>query len=108
MKALIPSRKRQWWLGSAGLLSLLLAWWLGVEVLGSGQALAARFSPQATFASLFELLGSAQLYENVWVSLKRIVISLLMALLIAGPVIDSSSASTAEKSQDLAPGRVPS
>ena len=86
MKALIPSRKRQWWLGSAGLLSLLLAWWLGVEVLGSGQALAARFSPQATFASLFELLGSAQLYENVWVSLKRIVISLLMALLMGVPL----------------------
>ena len=52
MKALIPSRKRQWWLGSAGLLSLLLAWWLGVEVLGSGQALAARFSPPVSYTHL--------------------------------------------------------
>lgn len=80
-----PSSARQWLLGGAGLLSLLLAWWLGVEWLGSEQGLAARFSPQATFVSLYELLGSAQLYENVGVSLKRIVVSLVMALLIGVP-----------------------
>ena len=81
-----PSSARQWLLGGAGLLSLLLAWWLGVEWLGSEQGLAARFSPQATFVSLYELLGSAQLYENVGVSLKRIVVSLVMALLIGVPL----------------------
>ena len=86
MNKAAPSAKRQWFLGSAGLLSLLLAWWLGIELLGSEQGLAARFSPQATFASLYELLGSAQLYENVGVSLKRIVVSLVMALLIGVPL----------------------
>ncbi|MEB0205641.1 ABC transporter permease [Pseudomonas sp. CCC3.1] len=86
MKTPTPSLKRQWVLGLAGLLSLLLLWWLGIEVFGSAQGLSARFSPQATFASLIELLGSAQLYDNVWVSLKRIVFSLLLALLIGVPL----------------------
>ena len=86
MKTPAPSLKRQWVLGLAGLLSLLLLWWLGIEVFGSAQGLSARFSPQATFASLIELLGSAQLYDNVWVSLKRIVFSLLLALLIGVPL----------------------
>ena len=82
MNGAMPSARRQWLLGCAGLLSLLLLWWLGIELLGSAQGLSARFSPQATFSSLIELLGSAQLYENVWVSLKRILVSLFMALLI--------------------------
>ena len=82
----MPSARRQWLLGCAGLLSLLLLWWLGIELLGSAQGLSARFSPQATFSSLIELLGSAQLYENVWVSLKRILVSLFMALLIGVPL----------------------
>ena len=86
MKTQAPSPARQWLLGVAGLLSLLLLWWLGIELFGSAQGLSARFSPQATFASLFDLLGSAQLYDNVWVSVKRILISLLMALLIGVPL----------------------
>ncbi len=86
MNGAMPSARRQWLLGCAGLLSLLLLWWLGIELLGSAQGLSARFSPQATFSSLIELLGSAQLYENVWVSLKRILVSLFMALLIGVPM----------------------
>lgn len=86
MNGAMPSARRQWLLGCAGLLSLLLLWWLGIELLGSVQGLSARFSPQATFSSLIELLGSAQLYENVWVSLKRILVSLFMALLIGVPL----------------------
>ncbi len=86
MNGAMPSARRQWLLGCAGLLSLLLLWWLGIELLGSAQGLSARFSPQATFSSLIELLGSAQLYENVWMSLKRILVSLFMALLIGVPL----------------------
>ena len=86
MNGAMPSARRQWLLGCAGLLSLLLLWWLGIELLGSAQGLSARFSPQVTFSSLIELLGSAQLYENVWVSLKRILVSLFMALLIGVPL----------------------
>ncbi|MDP9527674.1 ABC transporter permease [Pseudomonas protegens] len=81
-----PSSLNHWLLGLAGLLSLLLAWWLGVHLLGSGDGLAARFSPEATFASLVELLGRGELYEHVLVSLKRILVGLFLALLIGVPL----------------------
>ncbi|WP_031321663.1 ABC transporter permease [Pseudomonas piscis] len=74
-----------WGLGLAGLASLLLGWWLGVHLAGD-DGLAARFSPEATFASLFELLGQPQVYEHAWVSLKRILVGLLLALLIGVPL----------------------
>lgn len=73
-------------LGAAGLLSLLLLWWLGVRLFGSTDGLAARFSPEATLISLVELLGRAELYEHVLVSLKRILVGLLLALLIGVPL----------------------
>ncbi|WP_414158269.1 ABC transporter permease [Pseudomonas sp. BNK-45] len=81
-----PSSLNHWVLGLAGLASLLLAWWLGVHLLGGGSGLAARFSPEATFASLVELLGRGELYEHVLVSLKRILVGLLLALLIGVPL----------------------
>ncbi|QNH77619.1 ABC transporter permease [Pseudomonas protegens] len=81
-----PSSLNHWLLGLAGLLSLLLAWWLGVHLLCSSDGLAARFSPEATFASLVELLGRGELYEHVLVSLKRILIGLFLALLIGVPL----------------------
>ncbi|MBH3430137.1 ABC transporter permease [Pseudomonas alkylphenolica] len=73
-------------LGVAGLLGLLLLWWLGVQVFGEADGLSARFSPQATLNSLVELLGQGEVYEHVWVSLKRILIGLLLALLIGVPL----------------------
>lgn len=75
-----------WGLGLAGLLFLLLAWWLGIRLLGDSSGLSARFSPQATFTSLWELLGRPDLYEHVLVSLKRILVGLLLALLIGVPL----------------------
>jgi len=81
-----PSSLSHWLLGLAGLSSLLLGWWLGVHLLGDGNGLAARFSPEATFASLLELLGRGELYEHVLVSLKRILVGLLLALLIGVPL----------------------
>lgn len=75
-----------WGLGVAGLLCLLLGWWLGVRLFGGTEGLAARFSPQATLVSLVELLGRGELYEHVFVSLKRILVGLLLALLIGVPL----------------------
>jgi NitT/TauT family transport system permease protein len=73
-------------LGVAGLLCLLILWWLGIRVFGDVGGLSARFSPQATFASLWQLLGSAELYPHMLVSLKRILVGLLLALLIGVPL----------------------
>ena len=73
-------------LGVAGLLALLMLWWLGIRLFGSTDGLAARFSPQATLTSLLELLGRAELYEHVLVSLERILVGLLLALLIGVPL----------------------
>ncbi|CAI8861700.1 NitT/TauT family transport system permease protein [Pseudomonas sp. IT-P12] len=75
-----------WLLGVAGLLCLLLLWWLGVRLFGSADGLAARFAPEATLASLMELLGRGELYEHVFVSLQRILVGLLLALLIGVPL----------------------
>ncbi|MFY1662987.1 ABC transporter permease [Pseudomonas sp. Pseu.R1] len=77
---------RHWALGLAGVLALLVLWWLGVRLFGGGSGLAARFSPQETFVSLWQLLGRPELYEHVLVSLKRIVVGLLLALLIGVPL----------------------
>ncbi|WP_433884654.1 ABC transporter permease [Pseudomonas vranovensis] len=73
-------------LGVAGLLGLLLLWWLGVHAFGQADGLSARFSPQATLSSLIELLGQGEVYEHIWVSLKRILVGLLLALLIGVPL----------------------
>ncbi|MFJ7794051.1 ABC transporter permease [Pseudomonas sp. NPDC096950] len=75
-----------WGLGLVGLVFLLLGWWLGVHLFGGSEGLAARFSPEATLVSLVELLGRTELYEHVFVSLKRILVGLLLALLIGVPL----------------------
>lgn len=72
--------------GVSGLVGLLFLWWLGVHLFGSADGLAARFSPEATLVSLVELLGRPEFYEHVWVSLKRILVGLLLALLIGVPL----------------------
>lgn len=73
-------------LGLVGLLALLLLWWAGVAVFGQADGLSARFSPAATLASLVELLGQGEVYGHIWVSLKRILIGLLLALLMGVPL----------------------
>lgn len=73
-------------LGLGGLAALGLLWWLGVAAGGGDDGLAARFSPQQTLASLQELLHRGELYEHVWVSLKRILVGLSLALLVGVPL----------------------
>src|SRR5690606_35720114 len=72
-------------LGVFGLVVLFGLWWLGVALFG-GDGLAALFSPKATLGSLVELLGRPELFEHVWVSLKRILVGLGLALLIGVPL----------------------
>ncbi|WP_455232988.1 ABC transporter permease [Geopseudomonas aromaticivorans] len=75
-----------WLLGLGGLLLLFGLWWLGMALFGSGEGLTALFSPQATLASLVELLGRAELYEHIRVSLQRILVGLSLALLVGVPL----------------------
>jgi NitT/TauT family transport system permease protein len=75
-----------WLLGLGGLFLLLALWWLGMALFGSGDGLAALFSPQATLASLVELLGRAELYQHIRVSLQRILVGLALALLVGVPL----------------------
>lgn len=75
-----------WLLGLGGLLLLFGLWWLGSALFGAGQGLAALFAPQATLASLVELLGRGELYQHVGVSLRRILVGLSLALLVGVPL----------------------
>lgn len=75
-----------WLLGLGGLFLLFGLWWLGVALFGAGDGLAALFSPQATLASLIELLGRGELYQHVGVSLRRILVGLSLALLVGVPL----------------------
>lgn len=82
----VKSHGGSWLLGLGGLFLLFGLWWLGVALFGSGSGLAALFSPQATLASLIELLGRGELYEHVRVSLQRILVGLSLALLVGVPL----------------------
>ena len=75
-----------WLLGLGGLFLLFGLWWLGVTLFGAGDGLATLFSPQATLASLIELLGRSELYQHVGVSLRRILVGLSLALLVGVPL----------------------
>lgn len=86
MKALLQSSVWPWLLGMLGLGLLFAFWWLGVQLFGDSHGLSGLFSPQATLSSLFELLGRAELYEHVGVSLVRILVGLSLALLIGVPI----------------------
>ncbi|MCU1716676.1 ABC transporter permease [Pseudomonas sp. 5P_3.1_Bac2] len=84
--AALRTQLRPWGLGLLGLGSVFALWWLGMALFSSGAGLAALFTPQATLSSLFELLQRPELFEHVWVSLKRIFIGLALALLIGVPL----------------------
>jgi len=87
--AAIPSRLRSALggsaLGIAGLVVLLLAWWLGTDVLAPAGFIR-RFSPSSTFGSLTVLLTQSDLPVHLLVSLRRIAVGLAFALLIGVPL----------------------
>lgn len=74
-----------WGLGIAGLLGLIAVWWVLLKLLG-GEGLAQLFTPQATLASLMDLMQRPELVEHVLVSLKRLVVGLGLALLVGVPL----------------------
>jgi NitT/TauT family transport system permease protein len=73
-------------MGLSGLLVLFGLWWLGIRLSGSTDGLSARFTPQATLKSLGELLQRPELLQHALVSLRRIGVGLLLALVIGVPL----------------------
>lgn len=73
-------------LGLSGLLLLLVLWWLGTDVLVGERSFARRFSPTTALPTLFHLAAGPDLWLHIYVSLKRVLIGLGIALLVAVPV----------------------
>ncbi len=67
-------------LGGAGLIVLLALWALGVHWLERDMPLAHLFTPKAAFVSLYELLRGGELTHDTIASLRRVGVSLALAL----------------------------
>jgi NitT/TauT family transport system permease protein len=73
-------------IGVAGLVVLLILWWIGTDVLAEPGSFVRHFSPTQAFASLVQLATQSDLPIHVLVSLRRVLIGLGSALLIGVPV----------------------
>ncbi len=73
-------------LGLFGLFVLLVLWSAGSHWLGRSMPLASALGPRDTFRSLYELLAQNQLTGHALTSLKRVLVSLLAALLLGVPI----------------------
>lgn len=74
-----------WALGVTGIAVVVALWWLALELPG-GEGLVRLFTPQATLASLLDLLQRPELLDHVAVSLRRIAVGLGLALLLGVPL----------------------
>ncbi len=86
LKVSARTRLLQISLGLAGLLLLLLLWWVGTDVLTAERSFARRFSPVTALPALFELVSGPDLWVHILVSLKRVLIGLALALVVGVPV----------------------
>ena len=71
--------------GIAGILVLLLIWWIGTDLLAAPGSFIRRFSPASAFTTLAALCVSSDLPVHAYVSLKRIAVGLALALLVGVP-----------------------
>lgn len=69
-----------------GLALAVALWSLGARQLSDVEAIRTAFAPTAGFAALGRLLAEGALWEHILLSLQRIGISLLLALLMAVPL----------------------
>lgn len=73
-------------LGLAGLLLLLVLWWIATDVLAAEGSFARRFSPRLALPALARLAAGPELWLHVAVSLRRVLVGLGFALLIGVPL----------------------
>lgn len=71
--------------GAGGLALLLVLWWLATDVLAASGSFGQRFSPTAALPALVRLMAS-DLPLHIFVSLKRVAVGLVLALLVGIPV----------------------
>lgn len=76
-------------LGIAGLVVILLAWWISTDFLASERSFARRFSPIPALPTLFDLARGPDLWRHILVSLKRVLIGLVLGV-PAGLLVDAS------------------
>lgn len=83
---LAPQTMAQLVYGASGLAVLVALWALGARALESTLPLAASLAPVPTFQSLYELISSGQLNNHTIMSLQRVMVGLVLALLIGVPL----------------------
>lgn len=71
--------------GLSGLVALFAFWWIGTKVLPAQGSFARHFAPDTALAQLWALLASSDLPLHIYVSLKRVLVGLLLALAIGVP-----------------------
>ncbi|OOG53520.1 ABC transporter permease [Polaromonas sp. C04] len=79
-------RSMQLLLSLGGLATLILAWGLGAHWLQQSSALASLLSPRETFESLYHLVVQNQLTLHTLTSMKRVLVSLALALVLGIPI----------------------
>ena len=70
----------------AGLAMAVLLWQLGVNALLHNMPIAAAFGPRPAAAALLEMLQDSHVWLHIAVSLKRVAIGLLLAILVGVPL----------------------
>lgn len=72
--------------GLTGLFLLLALWWLATDLLVDERSFARRFSPTTALPALWNLALGPDLWLHIFVSLKRVLIGLGLALVVGVPV----------------------
>lgn len=73
-------------LSAGGLLALIVLWGIGTYWLKQNISLATLLSPKPTFESLYELIVGNQLTLHTLMSMKRVLVGLVLALLLGVPI----------------------
>jgi NitT/TauT family transport system permease protein len=72
--------------GLAGLVAVVVVWWLAIALFADPNSLAAQFSPLRAAAALPSLISDDRLLLHIVTSLRRIAIGLAWALLLGVPL----------------------
>jgi NitT/TauT family transport system permease protein len=70
----------------AGLVIVLVLWWLATKVLVPPYAFLARFAPDRAFAALVRLLATGQLWPHLITSLRRVLVGLAISAALGIPL----------------------